>query len=475
MSRKSWGSTKSGAIRLGGTKPSDAADVPQRKIHAVPKAALEEGILQLLASAAEMQQRQDLDSARQLYAAAMEKVKAHNLNRKRLFTGTTKKPPPLNSRTPLQWCLHVGDIESAICLLGSPNAALAELRTAVAIERIEQVLDAGADVECRIGLMGRTLLLQETVDGRLTGVRLALERGASVSVMDDNGDTALALALQCRESQAPLIITALIEAGAEINSRDGKGQPLLKLALAQGQPDVVAKVIDALSPLTPGHRDCMRSWAVNLRPDTKWSNRTLEVLRMLVAHDLDPNLQLKSNSNCTLLRSAVRQQAPTSELLVESLLDHGATPDLGAALESGTGRVIDLMLKQVKPLQDDQYQQIIGWLDTLHLNPGQWSQRDWALIKALLDQGLSPDLRRLSSPHSPLIVCAASAGDIALVQKLISLKAQLNVADDNSDTALICAAKISNRPIYDTLRDAGVNDKLFFGLTTVWNSHQRVS
>ena len=95
MSRKSWYSQRQGQIRLGDT---EAGDGPARKVTPVPKAALEEGILQLLASAAEMQQRQDLDSALQLYQAAMEKVRDHGLNRKRLFTGTNKKPPPLNSR-----------------------------------------------------------------------------------------------------------------------------------------------------------------------------------------------------------------------------------------------------------------------------------------------------------------------------------------------------------------------------------------
>lgn len=95
MSRKSWYSQRQGQIRLGDTEVGDG---PARKVAPVPKAALEEGILQLLASAAEMQQRQDLDSALQLYQAAMEKVRDHGLNRKRLFTGTNKKPPPLNSR-----------------------------------------------------------------------------------------------------------------------------------------------------------------------------------------------------------------------------------------------------------------------------------------------------------------------------------------------------------------------------------------
>ena len=96
MQRTSWSSTQKGRIKLGDEKQPDGPSriIPVKKEH------LEDGILQLLASAADMQQRRDLDSALQLYQAAMEKVKSHNLNRKRLFTGTKKKPPPLNSRTP---------------------------------------------------------------------------------------------------------------------------------------------------------------------------------------------------------------------------------------------------------------------------------------------------------------------------------------------------------------------------------------
>ena len=96
MERASWSSSQKGRIKLGDEKQPDGPSriIPVKKEH------LEDGILQLLASAADMQQRRDLDSALQLYQAAMEKVKSHDLNRKRLLTGTKKKPPPLNSRTP---------------------------------------------------------------------------------------------------------------------------------------------------------------------------------------------------------------------------------------------------------------------------------------------------------------------------------------------------------------------------------------
>lgn len=471
MNRKSWSSQKSGPIRLGDKTPSDAADVPQAKIHAVPKAALEEGILQLLASAAEMQQRQDFDSALQLYEAAMDKVKAHRLNRKRLFNGTAKKPPPLNSKTPLQWCLHVGDIPSAICLIGSPNAALAEFRKTVSADRIGQLLEAGADIEYRLGPMGRTLLLQEAAEGRHAVVRLALDRGAKTSVMDDNGDSALALALSCDNSEANLIVADLMAAGADINGRDGKGRPMFELAISQGQPKVVSQVIDVLSPLGEDHRVQMKKWAMGLLvQERSWSDRTCEVLQILINQGLDSNLQLQSKGR-SLLGVACGQQSASCEALIEALLSHGATPDLEAAISNGTPHTIGIILTKVTPLTHVHQQQIENWMKTLNNNSQKWPPRVREIFGLLLDHGLDPDLRSPVAPHSPLILYAAKAGDLALLKKLIISKAHLEAADDNSETALIYAAKNSNRAIYDALRQAGVDDRLFFGLTTVWNHH----
>ena len=150
MNRTSWSPLQQGRIQLPDRRPSDA---PKRNIP-VPKAALEDGILHLLATAAEMQQRQDLPSAFQLYEAAIAKIKTHGLNSKTFLNGTSKKPAPLNSKTPLEWSLHVGDIASAILLLGDPNAALAALRTEVSLERIGEILDSGASVEHRVSEFG---------------------------------------------------------------------------------------------------------------------------------------------------------------------------------------------------------------------------------------------------------------------------------------------------------------------------------
>ena len=380
------------------------------------------------------------------------------------------------TRTPLEWCLHVGDIASAICLLGSPNAALKELRTSVSLERVEKVLDAGADVEYRIGPNGRTFLLQEAAEGRHLGVRLALDKGASVQCMDDNGDTALALALTSARPQAKAIVLELLEAGSDLNTKNGQGQSLFNVALANASPEVLELVIATLSPLTEEHRQQMHSWAANSSvQDKKQSNRICEVLRMLIGHGLDPNLtfqhpRYQGQGASTLLEMAVKRQSAGSDLLVAELLEKGAKPNLQVALQSGSMRVIEIMLTKLIPIEETHRQQMADWVKSLHAQSKRWCKRDVEVLKLLLDFGLDPNLRHPSAPHSPLIICAACYGDIGLLQKLIVHGARLDVKNDESDTPLICAAKNRNREIYDALTAAGLNDRYFlFG--TVWGHH----
>ncbi|MCJ1466384.1 hypothetical protein MMC07_005003 [Pseudocyphellaria aurata] len=385
MNKTSWYAQQQGQIQLGAEK-EPSTSTPEREVHGVPKAALEKGTLQLLALAAEMQQRQDLDSALQLYQAAMEKVKSHGLNRRKLFHGTWTKPPPLNSRTPLEWCLHLGDIPSAICLLEGPNNALATLRRQVSLERVEQILDAGAEIEYRIGPKGRTLLLQEAAEGRYAGVRLALDRGASVSCMDDNGETALALALRSGEAQTDLIFTDLVDAHADLHHHDGQGHPLFKVALAHAQPEALTKVITALSPLTVESRQCMQDWAAGLpKNGNKWTARSVEVLRLLLGQGLDPNLRCLPGlaGTSTLLEMAMRREAADSTMLVAELLEKGAEPMLEAALHHSTIHNLELILTRLKPLDEGQYEKMVSWLKTPKAN-----KRDHEILKLLLDIGV---------------------------------------------------------------------------------------
>ena len=463
MNRTSWGSQQQGLIRLPDRRPSEA---PKRNIP-VPKAALEDGVLHLLATAAEMQQRQDLNSAFQLYEAAIAKIRAHGMNSKNLLNGTSKKPAPLNTKTPLEWSLHVGDIASAILLLGDANAALGVLRTKVSLEQIGEILNSGASVEHRIGPCGRTLLLQEAAEGRHAGVCLALDRGASVACMDDNGDTALALTLRSGGPQAGLIITELLHAGADVSLKDGQGQPLFVVALANATREVVKQVIDLKSPTSQEHRECMQEWVSKLPSDgNKLSDRTVGVLRLLLENGLDPNTR-QAGGNRSLLDTAMSRNADSS--LVEDLLSRDVQPNLESAIRLATPRALDLVLTKLTPLTDRHHQQMITWFHSLHIQPKLWSARDREVLSLLIEFGLDPDTRQSTAPHAPLIVCAADNGDITLVEKLAAHKAKLGASDDGSDTALIRAAKNKDRAVYDALKSAGANDRMFFW--TIWTNY----
>ena len=466
MNRTSWSSKQQGQIKFGDEKLPDGPSriIPVKREH------LEDGILQLLASAADMQQRRDLDSALQLYQAAMEKVKSHGLNRKRLFTGTKKKPPPLNSRTPLEWSLHVGDIPSAICLLGGPSIALSELGTSGNVDHVRQIFDAGASLEQRIGSFGRTFLLQEAAKGNLSGVNLALERGASVHCMDDNGDTPLPLALRNQQPQANLVVAALLEAGADINTVDGKGLPLFKVAVTQGLVENVAQIFSAQNPVTEEHLQIMQSWAASLPAHgDKWSSRDCSVLHFSLDQGLDPSLRLGPNKTSTIVDAAVQRRAAGSEILATRLLEAGAKPNLEAALHGSTIKMLELILQKIGSLREMGQQSIIAWMAKLPKIPQRWTQHHIEVLKLLLDFGLDPNIRYPAPPRLPLIVCAASYGDIDLLQRLIKNGADLNATDDNSDSAIIVAAKQKRKNIYDALKAAGVSDRYFlFGLGSVW-------
>ena len=465
MKRSSWSSPKQGRIQLPDQRASEAL---KRNIP-VPKAALEDGILHLLATAAEMQQRQDLNSAFQLYEAAMAKIKTHGLDTKKFLNGTSKKPAPLNSKTPLEWSLHVGDVASAILLLGDANAALAALRTKVSLERIGHILDLGASIEHRIGPCGRTLLLVEAAEGRHAGVCLALDRGASVSCMDDNGDTALALALRSGEPQAGLIITDLLDAGADLSLNDGSGQPLLRVVLANATTEVAGQILDILSPLSAESRRFTQDWAASLPSDgNRLSDRTVGVLRLLLKHGLDPNVRLTGN-NTSLLDLALARQAACSEALVDDLLSRGVRPNLDSALRLATPRSLETILTSVTPMTDGHRQQMASWFHRLQLHPKNWSVREKQVLSLLVDFGLDPDIRQGCAPHAPLILCAAGSGDMSLVRKLAAHKANLGASDDNSETALIRAAKNKDRAMYDTLKASGANDRMFFW--TIWTNY----
>ncbi|KAL8766747.1 MAG: hypothetical protein Q9209_006569 [Squamulea sp. 1 TL-2023] len=340
----------------------------------------------------------------------MVKIEAHNLNSEKCLSGTSKKPPPLSA-----------------------------LRRKVSVERIESILDSGASVEHRIGPVGRTLLLQEANEGRHAGVCLALDRGASITCMDDNGDTALALALRSWEPQAGPIVRELLDAGADISLNDGSGQPLLRVALANATTELSNKC-----------------WKFYNHSRQKIIDAFQNGSRAFPRTEIDLTIAQSAFCDCCW------NMATGSEGLVEDLLSRDAQLNLDSALRLATLRTLDIVLTKFNPLTDACCQQMALWFQRLHPQPKSWLVRDTRVLLLLLEFGLDPDIRQTSAPHAPLIVCATVNGDTKLVEKLIAHKVILSASDDDSDPALICAAEDKNRAMYDTSKAAGANDRMLF-------------
>jgi hypothetical protein len=111
---------------------------------------------------------------------------------------------------------------------------------------VEQLLNDGAAIDGREGLLQETVLHIAAERGDVATVQLLLTRNTAVSIKNENGDTALHLAAQ-RDHET--VVELLILGEADVSAQNGEGKTPLHYAAKRNKPQIFELLVDAGSDI----------------------------------------------------------------------------------------------------------------------------------------------------------------------------------------------------------------------------------
>ncbi len=94
---------------------------------------------------------------------------------------------------------------------------------------LKALLSEGADVDCRVEVVGSTALMHAVGRKSEAGMRMLLDHNASINMTEKNGRTALHIAAE--QAGHPEIVRLLLEASADANAADDLGRTPLNCAI----------------------------------------------------------------------------------------------------------------------------------------------------------------------------------------------------------------------------------------------------
>jgi len=178
---------------------------------------------------------------------------------------------------------------------------------------------------------GETALQAAAITGRTDVVKVLLEAGADINARNDRGQTALHAILDIKrftyaqESRPKDMIEALLAKGAEVNLKDNDGRTPLHVAAELAEGDIVELLLDKGADINAKDDE---SGATALHHAARFGNRS--AAEVLVARGADINAQDKQGH--TPLQIAVHHDYKAAEFLLDKGADRGIRTESGRTL-----------------------------------------------------------------------------------------------------------------------------------------------
>ncbi len=291
-------------------------------------------------------------------------------------------------------------------------------------------------------------LLTAARQGEASQVRVQLQAGADVNGRDGAQRTALLLAV--RGGQLAFV-RALIEAGANLDARDQDGRTALMEAARRKEARPALDLVSAGADVNVTDREGWTAAMLAVKEGTLAAARA--IIRAPRQSSLDA--LVKETSALSLAAEQGRHA------LVRALIEAGAgvrKPAIGGralqlAAQEGQADVVRTLMEARAPLG------FSAWDNEVPLHAAA-ARGQWQVAEALLEAGLDPD--QLDKSGQTALMKAAAGGHDKAVASLLRLGAAPDLADRDGWTALMFAAAHSSSGSVPAIRDlvragAGVN------------------
>lgn len=348
-------------------------------------------------------------------------------------------------------------------------------------EVVQLLLDHGADIGV-VDADGNSplIIIAGVWQGPLEIVRLLLARGVPVNSQNKEGKSALMIAAGKGKLE---VVQLLIEKRVELNLKDSEGATALDLAISQGYAEVGKLLLAKGATSTSGYKNeaevltATKNFAL-LRATTYRKFKEVEALLGQEANG--PDLNSRDRNGNTALMMSVEYSYGNYDIMklllakgadVNSINENGETV-LMIAAQRNDSEAVKVLLAQKSPNRAKLSLRNKRSQTALHLAAaGTHAEIVRLLLGSPPEVGASSagvDLHpievdaRDADDRTPLILAANNERSVPneVIQVLLDKGAQLDLQDNEGNTALILATKAANFPGVEFLLSKGAEPNL---------------